>query len=318
MSGIDFSDEGLAGRIEGVEEGAVVEAVADPEPEVEAAPEVVEEEAPAEEPEPAADPEPQVEVEPANEWQVRYDEAQKVIGRQGQELGELRRMMEQIQAAQQQPQHEPEDTGPFVGRQPQTQNELLEMAATPEEAIDAYRFAVENAPDLIPDVLAEVQMHDPGLAKRMEMDLYQAMLQAQVGSVQERVNEVEGYVAPDPTATAVGAVAAATPDWTDIAQDVAQIIEENPDLISEGDDDATPEQIKAGVRAAVKMARQARELAQKYAQNQVGIQRVQQRQAAAVETGTPAAAPPPTDVSDADAIRNAIFAEDKRRRAIFD
>lgn len=315
MSGIDFSDEGLAGRVEGVEPEAVEET---PEPEVQDAPEAVEpeavEEEPAAEEEPAdedPEPQPEPEAEAPSEWQVRYDEAQKVIGRQGQELGELRRMMEEFQAAQQQAPAEDYDTGPFVGREPQTAHDLLEMAASPDEAIDAYRFAVERAPDLIPDVLAEVQMHDPGLAKRMELDLYQAMVQAQVAPVQEAYHQTSQ---DQQAASVVDEYAAQVDGWTEIKDEVAKIIEEEPWLVGDG----SPQAIQQGLRAATRMAQQARAVATQHAEAQAQQQRVQQRQAAAVETGTPSAAPTPTEVSEADAIRNAIFEEDKRRRAIHD
>lgn len=321
MSGIDFSDEGLSGRIEGVEDAPEPEAVEET-PEVdqatdEATPDA--DEATAEDAgdgddgsqDEAAGDDTEVAVdspETPNEWQVRYDEAQKVIGRQGQELGELRRMMEQIQQAQQQP---VEEQPVFTGPQPTTSHELLELAATPESAVDAYQFAVQHAPDLIPDVLAEVQMHDPGLAKRMELDLYQQMLQAQIAPVQQSYEQAS---VNQQAASVVENYSQQVEGWESIKDEVAKIIEEEPWLVADG----SPEAIERGLRAATRMAQQARQVQAQHAEAQAQVQRVQQRQAAVVETGTPAAAPAPEELSEADAIKNAIFAEDKRRRAIFD
>jgi hypothetical protein len=306
VSGIDFSDEGLADRVVGVEAEPVADVVED-------APEVVEE-AVEETPDVASEvpetpvedtpAEPEVDAPEPSEWQVRYDEAQKVIGRQGQELGELRRMVETIQ---QQAQPEPQQPT-IAGWQPTTADELLDGAASESHAEAAYVFAAEHAPDYVADVIAEVQSYDPALAKRMEFDYYQRMLEARTAPLQQTVVQSQ---AQTQLVNAVQSFKAEVPEWDAIQDEVAKVLEAEPWLIGEG---AGVDEVIRGLRAAVKMVGQARDSAQQYAQQQAQVQRVQQRQQAVVETGTPAAAPPVEDVSEADAIRNAIFEEDRRRR----
>jgi predicted RNA-binding protein YlqC (UPF0109 family) len=320
MSEIDFSNEGLSERVEGVE---VVEAEATTEVAEDAAESVSEgdtdvesEDASSEDPEPEAEvgeaPEEApvgevvVEGEQPNEWQVRYDEAQKVIGRQGQELGELRRMVEQIQQ-QAQPPAEPEPQQAWGSRSYESVDQLLDGAATPEQASDAFYFAAQNAPDLIPDVLAEIQAHDPGLAKRFEIELYQAMIQSTVAPVQGAYQQTQ---AEREAASVVTNYGATVEGWADIKDEVARIIEEEPDLVGSG----TPAEIERGLKWATRMAQQARAVQQQHAQAAQQQASMQQRQAAIVETGTPAAAPIVEEKSPEDIIREQIFAEDKRRR----
>lgn len=305
---IDFSNEGLG---LGIEDAPAEETPDAP----------VEAEAPVEAPEAEATVEdelPEQEAgESAEDYATRYAEAQKLIGRQGQELGELRAMLEQIQAQQaeqydDEEEWEDEDDEPFAfqGRVPQTQDELIEMAASPDGAIEAYQFALENTPHLLPDVLAEVQFHDPGLAKRMEMDLYAQMLQSTVAPIHE---QYQHSTAEQQVAEVVTDYAQQVEGFDDMREEVAAIIEEEPWLVGDG----SPQAVQNGLRAATRMAQQARQVAATHAQAQQQAQGVQQRQQAAVETGTPSAAPAPQDTSPEDAIRDAIFAEDKRRRELF-
>lgn len=316
MGDIDFSDEALASRVEGageeVVEAAPVEPVVEEVPVEEPAEEPAVEEVPVED---ADAQEVPVEESVTTEWQSRYEEAQKLIGRQGQELGELRKAFEELQSQQAQPAPEPEYEQPvFQGRQPQTENDLLDMAATPEEAVNAYRFAAQYAPELLPDVLAEVGAHDPGLAKRMEMDIYSQMIQQSVAPVQE---SMQRSTQDRVIASTVDQYGASVDGWEDMKAEVAAIIEEEPWLVG----DASPEAVQRGLRAATKMAQQARLVAQQHAQAQVAQQTQahsqQQRQQAVVETGTAGAAPVVEDKSVADSIRDGIFAEDKKRRELF-
>jgi hypothetical protein len=308
---IDFSNEGLAERVVGVEpEPEVTPGVEDEpvedKPELEAEGESPVEESPAEDP--AAEPVdgPQPDVETPNEWQVRYDEAQKVIGRQGQELGELRKMVEQIQQQANQPAQEPQPQS--FGVDHALTNQILDAAATPEQASDAFYYAAQNAPGLIPDVLAEIQAHDPGLAKRFEIELYQAMIQSTVAPVQDHYSKSQAEQEAENVVATYGQQVA---DWADIKDEVAKIIEEEPDLVGSG----SAQEIERGLRWATRMARQAREAQAQHVAAKDAVERAQQRQAAVVETGTPAAAPVVEEVSEHDAIRNAILESDKRRRA---
>lgn len=305
---IDFSDEGLANYVEGVE-------ASEPEA-VEETPEPVAEDAPVEEAEEveAADDAAEVEIEPIegetpNEWQVRYDEAQKLIGRQGQELGELRKMMEQLQQAQQQAPEE-YDAPALHGWQPTTQDELLEGAADPNFSVDAYTFARDHAPELLPDVLAEVRFHDPALAERMQLDYISSMMQAQVAPVHQRLAQSDTQ---QQAAAVVENYGATVENWDGIREEVASIIEEEPWLVGDG----TPEAVERGLRAATRMAQQARDHAAATVRAQQQAQGITQRQQAAVETGTPSAAPQVQEVSQAEAIAAAIFEDDKRRRELF-
>lgn len=307
---IDFSDEGLASYVEGAEAPSDV-ATEGPEPEAPAEDLPVQEEAADEAPESADSPEdlPEREevAETPNEWQVRYDEAQKLIGRQGQELGELRKMMEQIQQAQAPAQ---DDAPALHGWQPTTQDELLEGAADPNFAVDAYTFARDQAPELLPDVLAEVRYHDPALAERMQLDYISSMMQAQVAPVQETLAR---NATQQQAAAVVENYGATVEGWDSMREEVAGIIEEEPWLVGDG----TPEAVERGLRAATRMAQQARDHAAAQVRAQQQAQGITQRQQAAVETGTPSAAPQVEDVSQAESIANAIFEQDQIRRELF-
>jgi hypothetical protein len=307
VSDIDFSNEGLG---IGVEPEAVEEPVSQPETDVEATEDVEAVVGAPDADEPAGGDDEPVEDgpvdEPANEWQVRYDEATKVIGRQGQELGELRKAIEEMQR---QSQVEPEPQPALSGWQPTTVDDLLDGAATPEKSIDAYNFAAEYAPDYVADVIAEVQVNDPALAKRMEFDYYQRMLEAQTAPLQQTVTQSQ---AQQQLVSAVDAFKAEVPEWDAIQDEVAKVIEAEPWLIGDG---ASVDGVIRGLRAAVRMVGQARTEAAQQVQQQVQQQGVQRRQQAAVETGTPAAAPPVEDTDPHDEIRQSILAVDKRRRA---
>jgi hypothetical protein len=318
MSEIDFSNEGLSERVEGVE---VVEAEATTEVAEDAAEGVsddasVEGDAPAEqaEDEVAEEPvetEPVAEADPEEEtYRQRYENLVTKLGDQGQELGELRALkaeFEALRAQMQQPAPDPQPQQAWGSRSYESVDQLLDGAATPEQASDAFYFAAQNAPDLIPDVLAEIQAHDPGLAKRFEIELYQAMIQSTVAPVQGAYQQTQ---AEREAASVVTNYGATVEGWADIKDEVARIIEEEPDLVGSG----TPAEIERGLKWATRMAQQARAVQQQHAQAAQQQASMQQRQAAIVETGTPAAAPIVEEKSPEDIIREQIFAEDKRRR----
>lgn len=312
MSDIDFSSEALAERAEGFEPETEPQEASEPVEAEQATPdaEPVEEQPDAEE---SAEPEAPVAEEPdAGEeetYRQRYENLVPKLGEQGKELGELRRQLEELAArtaAEPAPEAE-HDEGPFLGRVPQTEQELFEMAASPEEAVTAYQFASQHAPHLLPDVLAEVQFHDPGLAKRMEIELYQSMLQSSLAPVQQTMQQSEIEARAAQTVAAYGA---SVENWDDIRHDVAKVIEEEQWLVGDG----TPAAVERGLRAATRMVQQARNAAVAQSNEIVRQQGVEQRRQAVVETGTPSAAPVVEEADEAQSIRDAIFAEDKRRR----
>jgi len=94
------------------------------------------------EPSPEGDPEDSAEV-----WRTRYEEAQKLIGRQGQELGELRRSQATL------PDRDPE-TGQFVARAPQQPAGPMDIDGLVAEhgGSAMIDWAIDNAPDRIDDI----------------------------------------------------------------------------------------------------------------------------------------------------------------------
>lgn len=312
MSDIDFSNEGLSSRLDGEgvgvgEQEAVQEPVEDSAAQ-DAAPEsgeqqeavVVEEEASSVDH--ADAPGTDSVVDP---YEERYQEAQKVIGRQGQELGELRKQVEALIAAQQQPEHVEQPV--FQGRVPQSQHELMEMAAGGDEAWEAYEFALENAPQLLPQVIAEVQAYDPAWAEQMRLDYSQRILESRYAPIQQQVQQA---TLAQQQAQVVHQITSSIDGFDQIREQVAGVVEQMPHLMGDG----SPQAIKAGLEFAARLVRaEAQQQAQQVQQAQQA-QSQQMRQQAAVETGTPAAAPAPVDENPADQIRNAIFAQDKQRR----
>ena len=87
-------------------------------------------------------PEAPEEAEPEDNWQARYEEAQKLIDRQGNELGALRAQVQEIWAASQQAQQPQGLQGPFNA----------------EAMLDEYGgqvtldWAIDNAPEHIEDI----------------------------------------------------------------------------------------------------------------------------------------------------------------------
>lgn len=318
MSEIDFSNEALSARVEGGDGGeqeAVQEPAEDSAEQVvdpEAGGESVEEqpeEAPVEDAVVEAVVEDDASVsEPVDDpFEVRYQEAQKVIGRQGQELGELRKQVEALVAAQQQQAEYLDDQPVFQGRVPQSQHELLEMAAGGNEAWEAYDFALNNAPQFLPQVIAEVQAYDPAWAEQMRLDYSQRMMEAQYGPVQQQVQQATMV---QQQAQAVQQITSSIDGFDEIREQVAQVVEQMPHLMGDGSLDA----IRSGLEFAARLVRAESVQAQAQVQQVQAQQAQQMRQQAAVETGTPAAAPAPSDNNPADQIRDAIFAQDKQRR----
>lgn len=296
MSDIDFSNDGLSARMEGddVGESQTVEDTATyQEPEAGVAEDAPAEQQPVEDAEPEPDP-----------YEVRYQEAQKVIGRQGQELGELRKQVEALMQVQQQQYQQAEEQPVFRGRVPQSESELIEMAENGDEAFEAYQFALQYAPQLVPNVIAEVQAYDPAWAEQMRLDYSTRVMQAQYGPIQQ---QVEQAALVQQQAQVVQQITQNIAGFDQIRDRVAEVVSQYPHLMGDG----SPQAIQAGLQLAAQFVRQ--EASRVHAQQQQAVSQ-QMRQQAVVETGTPAAAPPPSDENPADAIRNAIFAQDKQRR----
>lgn len=292
----DFSDEGLAKL------GQADEPVEAPETPAEATPEVE-----ADNPQAVAEIEadsPET-VDPVTAATQRYEEAQKVIGRQGQELGELRKMVEQMQS-QAQPEVEQSAFGSYDPSSPQ---ELLEYAGEPEYAEYAFQWAAQNAPEYLPHVIAEVQAYDPATAEAMRMAAYAQMVQAQTAPVHQ---QFEQQTAQQQVASTVDSYGRTVEGWDTIKDEVAQILEEEPWLISE----MTPEAVQRGLRAATRMAQQARQVAATHAQAEVKAQGQQIRQQSVVETGTAGSAPVVEDLDPGQQIANDILAQDQKRREV--
>jgi hypothetical protein len=312
---IDFSNEGLSSRVVSEEaEVAEPEAVEDTAEDQDGGAAEADD-APAETDsdvedgsDESADADEPVAEEPAvvdDPYEVRYQEAQKVIGRQGQELGELRKQVEALMASQQQP--EPDPTPAFQQRQPQTPAELLEMASGGDEAWEAYEFAAQYAPQMLPQVLAEVSVYDPAWAEQMRMDYSQRVLEAQYGPIQQTMQQA---TVAQQQAQAVQRITSQIDGFDQIREQVAEVVEQMPHLMGDGSEQA----IQTGLEFAARLVRAEQQQGVQQAQVIQQQQSQQMRQQAAVESGTPASAPPPVDTNPADEIRNAIFAQDQQRR----
>jgi len=289
--GIDFSDEGLMAAA--AEAEAVVE---DTPPPVE---------------EPAADPvaEEEPAAEPEVDWQARYEEAQKLIGRQGNELGELRKAVEGIQAAQNQPRQE----APAPARTEQI------ISAVEHDPHGAFQYALMNAPDQVPAVIAQIRIEHGDLMAEQANAAY-AELVAEARAMQ-MVEQLRGEVAPlqersqyqemEQTAASAATEFLDSIDRSELevllpamqaelASEWKDIIESNP----------TPAVMKRALRAAYLAAKDvnAEALAQARAAA-VEMDAADKRRGAA-EGGTPGKTPEPTTAEqEAERIAAGIFAQ---------
>lgn len=105
-----------------------------------------------------AEGEPATEPETPNEWQIRYEEAQKLIGRQGQELGELRRMIEEDRESRTAPYEAPVEVAPGD----------LESRVEQYGGDRTMQWAITSAPHLIDDVLDAWYDSDPAEARKFD------------------------------------------------------------------------------------------------------------------------------------------------------
>lgn len=340
--GIDFSNEGLAGRVidldprvassqdttgdtVGTDSGAAHAEAVTADPTVDAAEvagvetdEADLEEAAAESAE-SNEPDPQIAEVGAEEetYRQRYENLVGKLGEQGRELGEYRSLKAELEALKQQVSQGRQPQGLLEVAPPTTVAELFEQAADPQSARAAFDFARQNAPEYLADVLAEVAFHDPAEAQRMQLEYVHSMLDTRVKPAEQRYQQAEEV---DVAAGAVQSFAAKTEGWVDIKDEVADIVEAEPWLMGNG----TNEEVHRGLAWATRMVKQQREAQSKHAEAQrlaVEAQRAAQshqtRQDASVESGAPGGAPVVAEVSAADAIRAGIFKDDERvRRAI--
>lgn len=252
-AGIDFSDEGLEARL--------VDSEFDPAPpasELEADLPPAQDDAPvaADEgqkvPDPVAEDEPPAETAEEKTYRQRYEHQQEILDRQANELGELRRFVEQMAVA---PVEDANVELPFGS--PETFDDLMDLAN--EQPDQAFAFAIEHAPDTIPHVLAEIRNTDPAMAESFGLHYNQLMIQ---GAMQEVRQHVDQRVQPLDVMQgsahqkgAVDAVAGQYADFDDLREDVARIVNAKGASLFTG---TSPMEIAAGVDRAYHEAKSTR------------------------------------------------------------
>jgi hypothetical protein len=192
--------------------------------------------------------------------------AQSVIGRQGNELGELRSRLEQIESKVEAPAPTPEREIPIPGAA-SPEREALEDFVAENGGEKAMRWVVDNRPELINTALELWAEEDPvpaaAFAGRMAAFEAAQQFQAQQPAVAQ----------PDPAkgieeglAKAVSTVKAERSDWSDIQGHLDATLEDpNNSLIAEAVVSSDPNRQLQGVRALANLAR-ARALADATAQ----------------------------------------------------
>lgn len=239
--------------------------------------------APAETPPPAAP-----ETTPADELAAlrkQVEDAQSFIGRQAEELGQLR------QAVQQQPVQLPAAPIPYVD-----QEQAEQIYAWVENAgfKNAMLWTIQNNPGLHDVVLQAGRDMDNPEAREYEINLrVQEALMAQQAQAPQAQQGADPFVAQlkqqDAMKTVVTKIKADTPDFADLQPHVTKALEEQPllaELVTSGD----PQRMEQGLRLAAGVARgyAATELAAAAAA-QAGAaagQREAVKQAAQVATGS--------------------------------
>lgn len=280
----DLSDEALAAAAGAVETPAEPEAGA----EVQEAPEAAEEstEAIENEPQAAAETEPEEIIDPRDK---KIAELEKVLGRQGQELGEYRKQQEAWAEQQRQAQY---------AQSPDVLEKILDNAPTnPDKAFEVALQAVNEgyaSPEFIDDLIDE--LHEAGedrAARRLDRQWVKIQAQAELAPVQESYAQ-QTFMSEFTNAS--NALLQARPEAQEFAQDIAALVLENPQLLGDG----SPEAMRFGMEAAYGQVLAANpqrlvELMQKRAQQQAQYAQSADLATTSAVTPDPSAAKSETD-----------------------
>jgi hypothetical protein len=202
------------------------------EAELEDTPEEPEEEEETSEEEPAA------EAEPDDPWQIRYEEAQKVIGRQGNELGQerqARQALEQRLAALE-GRLSAQPAAPML-----TGDALIERAdelIVERGEVQAAIHALNEDPSerLYKQVLRSWVAEDPVEAMRFDTDLRALQREQQAGQAQPAAPTVDPWVEEQKShaamTRALATVQSESQDWDTVAPHLEKALEQVPQRVA--------------------------------------------------------------------------------------
>lgn len=229
-----------------------------------------------------------------------YQEIERRMTQEAQKRADYERQLMIMQQQMQQLQ-QPKDDFAF---QPRNANELVEWAY--ESPDDAFWFAAEKAPQLLPKVISEIRQFDPEQAEVLSMQYNHAVMEMQREEVQTPVQQIQDRHNAQLMASDVHSVIASKPLYNELREDIALMLGERQNLINM-ENPASVKQLLSDLYDIAEL---------KHQQKSKSVENASRRQRVAaagspdgVESGSTVETPTVEEESPAESMRNSILSQ---------